>query len=389
MPSRSNAGWWLMLVTLLPASNAAAGPTIEAVYTADYLRNMDGGLREDSAYLQNFDLTVEADVQAIFGNGEATIFGYLLYNDDTTFSDRIVGDAQVISNIDAPQALRLYELWYEQSVGRLSARFGLYDLNSEFDAIETAGLFINSSHGIGADFAQSGENGPSIFPTTSLALRLSWAFNDATTLRYVILDGVPGDPNDFDRTTIDLGDGDGALQTLELDAQWGNGLRLGLGYWRYSADFDYIDRVDGQGDPLRGDGNDGWYLLSEGPLWRGAETTRVNGFLRYGQADDAFNDFGSYLGAGFVVEAPFGRPDDQLGFAIASVEAGDALRRANPRTESRETILEFTYSFPVTDWLRLQPDLQYVFNPGVDPDLGDAWVIGVRIEIGNSWELGR
>ena len=29
----------------------------------------------------------------------------------------------------------------------------LYNLNSEFDVIETAGLFINSSHGIGPDYS--------------------------------------------------------------------------------------------------------------------------------------------------------------------------------------------------------------------------------------------
>jgi porin len=50
-------------------------------------------------------------------------------------------------------------------------KIGLYDLNSEFDVIEAAALFLNPSHGIGPDFAQSGRNGPSIFPVTSLAIR--------------------------------------------------------------------------------------------------------------------------------------------------------------------------------------------------------------------------
>jgi porin len=380
----------LLVILLAAAPVSWAAPTVEAVYTGDYLRNMDGGIREDDAYMQRADLMFEADIQAVLGEGAATIFANVLYTDKTTFSDRIVGDAQVVSNIENSDTLRLFELWYEQRFGNLSAKFGLYAVDSEFDVTEAAQLFLNSSHGTGADLAQSGLNGPSIFPVTSLGLRLDWPVSATAGLRYAILDGVPGDINDPDSAVdVDLGDGDGVLHLIEFNKRWADRWRVGLGYWRYSADFDYIDRVDGQGNPLRGDGNDGWYLLTEGPLWGNAETTRVNGFLRYGQADDAFNDFGSYLGAGFVVESPFGRPDDQLGFAIASAEAGDALRRANPGTESRETILEFTYSLPVTDWLRLQPDLQYVLNPGVDPGLGDAWVIGVRIEMGNSWELGR
>ena len=70
--------------------------------------------------------------------------------------------------------MKLYEAWFEQTLfdDRLSFKAGLYDLNTEFDVVETAGLFINSSHGIGPDFSQSGVNGPSIFPTTSLGIRV-------------------------------------------------------------------------------------------------------------------------------------------------------------------------------------------------------------------------
>ena len=71
---------------------------------------------------------------------------------------------------------------------RASIKFGLYDLNSEFDAIEAAALFINPSHGIGPDFSQSGRNGPSIFPLTSLALRADYKLDDHWLVRAVILD---------------------------------------------------------------------------------------------------------------------------------------------------------------------------------------------------------
>ena len=386
--ARRTATCTAVLAAALTVGNSQAG-TLEAVYTADWLRNMDGGLRQDDAYLQRVDVVFETQIESVLGTAPATIFANVMYTDDTTFSDTIVGDAQVVSNIDTTDALRLFELWYEQSFGQLSARFGLYAVDSEFDVTETAQLFLNSSQGTGGDFAQSGLNGPSIFPVTSLALRLDWQFSSAAGLRYAILDGVPGDPDDPDRTRIDLGNGDGALHLLEFNSTFNDRLRLGLGYWRYSADFDYIDRQDALGNTLRGDGNDGWYVIGEGPVFNNDAGSKVNAFLRYGQADDAFNDFSSYLGAGFVVDAPFGQADAQLGFAIASVQAGDPLRRAAPATDSRETILELTYSFPVTDWLRLQPDIQYVFDPGVDPTVSDAWVLGIRMEFGRSWELGR
>ena len=98
---------------------------------------------------------------------------------------------------------------------RLSILAGLYDLNSEFDVIENAGLFLNSSHGIGADFAQSGENGPSIFPSTSLTARLKIQPFKHFYIQAAALDGIPGNPDVDHGTHVHLGDGDGTLLTLE------------------------------------------------------------------------------------------------------------------------------------------------------------------------------
>src|SRR3546814_3364842 len=56
---------------------------------------------------------------------------------------------------------------YERRISDWSSGVGSSDL--------AAGLFIGSPHGIGTDFAQSGQNGPSIFPSTSLAARVQWA----------------------------------------------------------------------------------------------------------------------------------------------------------------------------------------------------------------------
>ena len=39
----------------------------------------------------------------------------------------------------------------------------MYDLNSEFYRVESGGLFLNSSFGIGPEFARSGAGGPSPF----------------------------------------------------------------------------------------------------------------------------------------------------------------------------------------------------------------------------------
>ncbi|WP_222874162.1 carbohydrate porin [Hankyongella ginsenosidimutans] len=137
------------------------------------------------------------------------------------------------------QAVRLYEAWLQHDLPneRASLRFGLYDLNSEFDALATASLFINSAHGIGVDIGQSGQAGPSIFPLTSLSARLEVAVTPALRVRVAVLDGVPADPDRPRRTAVKLGNGDGVLTIGEVDYTLGPA-RVIAGYWRYTAPFE-------------------------------------------------------------------------------------------------------------------------------------------------------
>lgn len=352
-----------------------AGYEIGASYTADILSNVSGGIDSGTQYLDNLDVTLEIDVSKAWGFGGGRVFLYGLYNNGETFSDELVGDAQVVSNIEAPEAIRLYEAWYEYDGGPWSVRAGLYDLNSEFDVNRTGSLFLNSSHGIGADFGQSGLNGPSIFPVTSMALRGEWQADDLTA-RFAVLDGVPGDPDDPGSNAIDLSRRDGMLLTGELDVPVSASMRLWTGYWRYTGSFEHPF------GPGEASGNDGWYLGVEKELDVRGKSASV--FARYGRADPEFNVFDDYLGVGIVLDAPFpGRPRDALGLAVASAGAGTPYRHsliaAGDVPEARETIWEVTYRLVVNENLELQPDVQFVSNPSSTSSVEDALAVGLRI----------
>jgi porin len=207
--------------------------TLDAVYTGEVFGNAHGGLRRTTRYLDNLDLQITLDAEAAFGWKGATFFAYGLYNNGRPFSEDVLGDAQVASNIETGvRAVRLYEAWWDQTIGDTSLRLGLYDLNSEFDAGDLRSLFINSTHGIAQDYSQSGLNGPSIFPSTSLSLRLDHHFTPEWYVRAAVLDGVPNDPDHPKRTTIRLGN-DGAL--LAAEAGYHDGPKqIYLGIWRYT-----------------------------------------------------------------------------------------------------------------------------------------------------------
>lgn len=356
---------------------------LDAAYTADYWANVSGGLQRDTAYLDNLDITIGIDAEALWGFHGVEIFFYGLYNNGAPFSETILGDAQVVSNIETGvQALRLYEAWANVEISRRNALlFGLYDLNSEFDALESSALFMGSAHGIGTDISQAGLNGPSIFPVTSLSLRLATQWNERWTTRIAILDGVPGDPEDPDDTTIRLSEDEGALLIGEIDYTRERS-RLLLGAWGYTASFN-TDPLDISDSTERSYGNSGAYIRGE-TILREADPA-IAAFVRYGQAFGDFNIFSQLISSGITWRGVGSRPDDEFGVAFAWAEVSghvkDIAGLAGVALDSREIAIELTYRFPVAEWLTLQPNVQYVINPGLDPMLDNALAVGVRFEL--------
>lgn len=373
----------LALLTFLVAPAAAAAEESAARfdirYIADVMSNLSGGLETGSRYMDNLDLSLEVDAERAMGWNGATLFLYGVYNNGKALSGDLVGDAQALSSIETGvEAARLLEAWIDQRFldDRASIRVGLYDLNSEFDVIDTADLFLHAAQTTTFALAQSGEAGPSIFPVTSLAARAEFRLTDALLLRTAVLDGVPGDPDHPKRTAVKLGDGDGALLVSELEYGAGS-MRAAAGYWRYTARFE-----DLQTGRLRR-GNDGIYALVEGRVYEDPDDPR-RGLALYahgGWASAGVNPFKYSLAAGAVYTGilPAG-PEDDLGLSVAWVESGGPYKRADDALK-REVAFELTYRARINDMIAIQPDIQYVINPGVAPDVKDAFVIGLRLDL--------
>jgi porin len=147
---------------VLAGSDVSEWLTTEAALTLETYSVLDGGLKRETGLLGNLDLTAEIDTgkAGLWENGR--FFFYVLGNFGDNPSEA-VGDIQATSNIEAPETLKLYEAWYEHFFfgEQFTLLGGLHDYNSEFDALEYASLFLNSSFGISPDISQVG---PSIFP---------------------------------------------------------------------------------------------------------------------------------------------------------------------------------------------------------------------------------
>jgi porin len=80
------------------------------------------------------------------------------------------------------------------------------------------------------------------------------------------------------------------------------------------------------------------------------------------------------------------RKDDQVGLAIGHASFGGPARRSFG-LEGGETVAELTYALPIADNVVVQPDLQYVWNPGGDPAIPNALVVGLRFSLSLSTGL--
>ena len=177
-----------------------------------------------------------------------SIHGQVFRADGNSLSARL-GDIQTADNIETSPVTRLFEAWVQKSIGQgdrtLTMRAGLLDYNADFDAIDTASLFLNSSHGIGADVARSGRNGPSIFPVSALGMRATFSPSAKWTFRLAVFDGVPGNPAQPRQfVAARLRSSDGAFFAAQIDYHLSDKARIALGTWRYSQPLPRIRRPD-------------------------------------------------------------------------------------------------------------------------------------------------
>ncbi len=395
-PSRPRLGGrrlsrWAVIAAALSGGPAAAEPAAAAIefsaaYTRDLWWNASGGRKKGWASPDNIDLAMSIDAERLLGWRGTDIYVSGLYNNGARFSDTKVGDIQTVSNIETGvRALRLYEAWIEHTSddGRASIKAGLYDLNAEFDATETSGLFLNASHGIGPEVAQSGANGPSIFPVTSLAVRGTWRLGERSVLRAAVLDAVPGDVAHPRRTAVKLSAREGALIVAEAEHATPR-LTLSFGGWRYTGSTPDAVATARTGEPAEARGNWGVYAALDGDLTGDGRERGLSGWVRGGVAEERLNALRGYVGAGLVYTGPFaGRDEDQAGIAVAVALFGGPYRQAQQlaglETGAAEISIEATYRARLTPHLTLQPDLQYIVHPSGGP--GDALVAGLRVEV--------
>lgn len=136
----------------------------------------------------------------------------------STPSENLIGDFQTVSNLEAGNLTYMHEIYYKQTLGKLTTIIGLQDLCAEFVSSENAALYLNSSFGVPSTISS---NLPvPIFPLTSIGMQFQYQFSEKIIAKFALFDGLP---DDFDINPHNLswrlsGD-DGFLAFSELNLQ--------------------------------------------------------------------------------------------------------------------------------------------------------------------------
>lgn len=383
---RMAAASFLLAAGCFAFSEAQAGDRafkLSGAYTADLAATVSGGLAKRGRVLDNLQVFGDLDLDKAVGWTGARAHFQVLNNSGGTPNDD-AGTLQGVDNIEvARQRARLFEAWVEQGMGdKASIRAGLYDLNSEFYSNESAGKLLAPAFGIGSELAATGPNGPSIFPSTALALRVRWTPNEKVYAQAAALNanaGVLGDPGGI-KTSFDNG------LLLIAEAGWTGRGKVAAGAWRYTDRQDDIRAVTPTGQPARATAQGAYVLLERQLSGEGDDALRkTTVFARMGASDGDTTAFKAGWQAGLLVEHVFqSRPDSAFSVgvnqAFLSAKYRDNALDAGQRLRRAESAVEVSYADtigPVT----IHPDLKYVWNPGADSAIGRALVATLRVSV--------
>jgi porin len=397
------------------------GITFTLSYTDDVLANVGGGIKTGAVGLGIFQPHVDLDLQKLAGWEGDRIHIHGLVTHGPLFSANYLGNILAVSNLEAGPVARLYALWYEHNApdDRWSVRAGLMLADTQFLQSETASNFINNGISWPTFLAASLPASGPAYPLPDPGIRVRVKPRDDVALQAAVFSGDPSGGDGSNQpvplptgTVFSFSGGAFLIAEASYLPNQGKDARglpgaYRIGAWYHTGSQFFDQRFDNVGlslanpqsteIPLRHSGDGGVYGVIDQTLYRvrGTDDQGLSGFVRAGGVPNDRNLINFYADCGLLYKGLVrGRPDDKVGIAALYARLGNNARGLdadiglfgnvfNP-VRTSEMVIEMTYQAQLAKWWTLQPDLQYIIQPGggvLNPDGNlrpNAWVIGVR-----------
>ncbi|MCE5393856.1 MAG: carbohydrate porin [Acidithiobacillus sp.] len=330
--------------------------------------NLSGGQARGSVATGLWQGSLRLDTEkAGWWQGGAFVVEGLVANSGNP--DNYVGDLQGVSNLTTPRAhvARLYKAYYRQNVGQFTFRLGILNPNDYFNTTGVASELFNASFGIYPTISINLPYTPT-YPYSSLGAMLSYTWQQSTLL-------------------VGAFNADG---TQDLRHPWGAEGQIYYGEWdqlvpagsgeitlKLGGYYNHVSSAYlAQNTPFGGAPSQGGYYGAAEYRWKAGNGSEWGAFLQGGGAPNSsvVSPVNAYVGAGLRLR------NFLPGSARSTLTIG--LNRAWLRQSGAESAIEINFRQPVFHSFYLQPDLQYIINPGArapGSTLPNAVVLMLRV----------
>lgn len=387
---------------------AKAGIQLSGTYYGESFGNW-GGFKQGVTYDGVLDMNLDADMKTL-GLWKGLCFhmnAFQIHGRSITADN--IGALMPVSNLEATDATRLDEMYLEQHLfgDKLAIKVGQLAADTEFILSEGGGWFLNGTWGWPSLAAADLPSGGPAYPLATPGVRVAVTPNDKASLLIGVYNGDPSHSCSSDDPQICNNDGldfdlDSPPLLMVEGAYKYNQQRLAgqikFGGWNHFGEF-ADQRFDSGGGLIAVTGNLGkpidndWglYGIIDQLVWRvpGSDDPKgVGVFARVVGAPQDQNLIDIYFDTGVTFTGMIpGRPDDGLaiGFAYTGISDqahGFDVDLGEPVARNYEALIEVCYTYQVKEGWTVQPDFQYIFQPGGNvAGVDDAAVLGARTSL--------
>ena len=380
------------IFTLITKAQLVSGPfEYNTSIISESAINFSGGLKRGYTFygLEQGSLTFNTDTAKFWKGG--CFFVHVLNIHGLGPTQKFVGDLMYLSNIEAGDYLGLYEYWFSQEIGKLKLLFGQHDMNTEFAGTKYGENFINSSYGVVSNLLLNLH--VSIYPVAAPCILTKYSFSNNLLLRVASYDGEPGnmETNKFNvHWHINSREGLMNLAEVQYSAIKYNqngittsrGIQMGtykLGLFYHTAKF-----TSYQDTTKKVSGNYGMYFIADRMIVPKPSNPYegLAAIFEIGVSSPQYNmiDYSIEGGIRYYGILPY-RTKDFIGLAFTYAHLSSYFIKMYPNRASSECSIEFSYKFEFGKHYTIQPDFQYIIDPGAIKSVPYAFVGLIRIQL--------
>lgn len=396
-----------------------SGVDVSATYTNNLAGNPVGGLSQGFTYTDNIYAGLDFDMNKLVGWQGAHFYVSFLDRNGNNLSQQYIGNQFTVQQIYGNQSFVFYGLLIEQKLleDRLSIKVGRLGTGDDFASSPIYWLYMNN--GIdGNPQALPVNTGFSSYPNAVWGSRVAYKVTDEVNSMFGVYQVNPRN-------------GNMAYHGLDFSIRPDNGVLL-ITQWGWTPEF-FKKPVEAA--PTVSTSKDGKAVVGKsltaptemrglpGNYWMGAYYSAAN-YAQFGTTSTAGNSYGFYWHADQTVfqETPGSdqgltlwssivlSPQQNIAKVPFQVNGGIVYRGLIPQRDkdvamvgivygefsddyassiasptvsypSYELVFEYGYRAQITQFLFIQPNIQYIIQPGGRTDIPNALVLGAQIGV--------